>query len=872
MRRVIVCIIVSFFCSIISMAQNSVKVESPNIVALNEQFSVTFIIEGENSPTNFDFEQGDDFQLVWGPQRGISTSTSIINGKKTKSSQTTYTYILMPKKPGIFRFPIASAVVKGNTILSDSVSIEVVQGDMQGNTARDGGNIGGNSSSNGNINHNDLFLRLDLSKTKVVVGEPITAVLKLYQRVDIAGFDNARFPKFNGFWSQEIGTTSNIEFQRENLDNIIYNTAVIRKYLLIPQQTGNIEIESAEIMCLVNLRTPNASNSIFGDLFQDSYRTIRKSAVSPTYKIKVSPLPSGSPKSFGGGVGKFSISSRVTKRSLKMHDAASLIISVSGQGNVALLDAPKISFPPDFEVYDVKISDISDKNNGGLSGTKTFEYPFIPRSDGKFTIPSVDYSYYDVDAGKYITLHTDAINIDVEKNRDTENATSSQVMLSGAKDVKDLNKDIRFINTKIPKFKSYENFFVASPFFFILLTLIVILGILCYFSLNKLLIIKADKVGSKNRKASKMAIKRLRQAGEYLKKDQYNLFYEELHRALLGYVSDKFNMDMREMNKENIASELKDKGIKIEDIEQFTSLLEACDFARYSPSAGQAEMAAHYERAINAITAIEAGTKKGRFFSVFVSVLIFFLEFFSFNISATENISYLDSLWNKGVTSYSEGNWESSLDAFNSINKAGIVSAELFYNMANSYVKNLDYSHAILYYERALKINPSYFDAQYNLDFVNSLIKDKIEPIPEFILKTGVKNLYQKFNSNLWAAISLIMVLIGVFMLNLFFLASKPYLRRVGFYISIIVFILAVSAFLFSDFQKKEYYNRVNAIVMKSVVSVKSSPSEGDTSKDLFILHEGTKVKLLDEVGRWKNIELADGRQGWILSEELEII
>ena len=413
MRRVIVCIIVSFFCTIISMAQNSVKVESPNIVALNEQFSVTFIIEGENSPTNFDWEQGDDFQLVWGPQRGISTSTSIINGKKTKSSQTTYTYILMPKKTGIFRFPIASAVVKGNKILSYSVSIEVVQGDMQGNTAREGGNIGGNSSSNGNINHNDLFLRLDLSKTKVVVGEPITAVLKLYQRVDIAGFDNARFPKFNGFWSQEIGTTSNIEFQRENLDNIIYNTAVIRKYLLIPQQTGNIEIESAEIMCLVNLRTPNASNSIFGDLFQDSYRTIRKSAVSPTYKIKVSPLPSGSPKSFGGGVGKFSISSRVTKSSLKMHDAASLIISVSGQGNVALLDAPKISFPPDFEVYDVKISDISDKNNGGLSGTKTFEYPFIPRSDGKFTIPSVDYSYYDVDAGKYITLHTDAINIDV---------------------------------------------------------------------------------------------------------------------------------------------------------------------------------------------------------------------------------------------------------------------------------------------------------------------------------------------------------------------------------------------------------------------------------------------------------------------------
>lgn len=872
------CIVAFLLTAIFQMsAQNVIRVEAPDVVAVNEQFNVTFIIEGEKSPSDFQWSSGDDFQLVWGPQKGSSSSIQIINGKRSSSHQTTFTYILIPKATGTFQLPAATALLSGDRISSTQASIQVVSDGASSSqsSGQNGGKSsrGGQTSSTGSgeISSNDLFMRLSLSRTEVVIGEPITATLKIYQRANVVGFENAKFPTFNGFWSQETYVPNNIEFKRESLDDKIYNTAVLRTYVLIPQQSGTITIDPAELVCLVNIRTaPSTSNSLFDSFFQDEYRTIRKRVTTPAVKVKVNPLPAGQPASFGGGVGNFGISARLTTDNLKTHDAASLIITVSGRGNVALLEEPKVNFPPDFEVYDTKTTENTDKSNGGTSGSKSFEYPFIPRSHGDFTIDPVEYSYYDVNAGKYVTLRTEPLHVKVAKGKGGD-STPVTTVNSGVerKDVKSLADDIRFIFTGKPGLSGSGSFFVGSVFFWILLALMILGATSVYLAFRKVAAMRADVAGTKNRRATKMAQKRLKLAGEYLDKNLYTAFYEELHKALIGFVSDKLNMDMSEISKDNIASALTEGGVSEEQTKAFTDLLDACEFARYSPDGGNEAMRSHYDAALKVISSIDSGLKTGgKSLRKVVTVVTLLLSLgASMNIQAKD----LDSLWTAGVQAYTDGKFSDASAAWTSIEESGQKSAKLYYNLGNAWFKQGNYPKAILNYERALRLDPSYSDARYNLEFTSNFVQDKIEPVPEFILKSVARKVCYVMGSNAWAVIFLVLLAAALVMGLLFLLGSSVGKRRAGFYCGIVLLLLSAGALSFSIWQKSDSVKTDTAIVMSPVSSVKSSPSSG-SSKDLFVIHEGTKVTILDEVGSWKNIALADGRQGWITSNELEVI
>lgn len=872
------CIVAFLLTAIFQMsAQNVIRVEAPDVVAVNEQFNVTFIIEGEKSPSDFQWSSGDDFQLVWGPQKGSSSSIQIINGKRSSSHQTTFTYILIPKATGTFQLPAATALLSGDRISSTQASIQVVSDGASSSqsSGKNGGKSSGggqtSSTGSGEISSNDLFMRLSLSRTEVVIGEPITATLKIYQRANVVGFENAKFPTFNGFWSQETYVPYNIEFKRESLDDKIYNTAVLRTYVLIPQQSGTITIDPAELVCLVNIRTaPSTSNSLFDSFFQDEYRTIRKRVTTPAVKVKVNPLPAGQPASFGGGVGNFGISARLTTDNLKTHDAASLIITVSGRGNVALLEEPKVNFPPDFEVYDTKTTENTDKSNGGTSGSKSFEYPFIPRSHGDFTIDPVEYSYYDVNAGKYVTLRTEPLHVKVAKGKGGD-STPVTTVNSGVerKDVKSLADDIRFIFTGKPGLSGSGSFFVGSVFFWILLALMILGATSVYLAFRKVAAMRADVAGTKNRRATKMAQKRLKLAGEYLDKNLYTAFYEELHKALIGFVSDKLNMDMSEISKDNIASALTEGGVSEEQTKAFTDLLDACEFARYSPDGGNEAMRSHYDAALKVISSIDSGLKTGgKSLRKVVTVVTLLLSLgASMNIQAKD----LDSLWTAGVQAYTDGKFSDASAAWTSIEESGQKSAKLYYNLGNAWFKQGNYPKAILNYERALRLDPSYSDARYNLEFTSNFVQDKIEPVPEFILKSVARKVCYVMGSNAWAVIFLVLLAAALVMGLLFLLGSSVGKRRAGFYCGIVLLLLSAGALSFSIWQKSDSVKTDTAIVMSPVSSVKSSPSSG-SSKDLFVIHEGTKVTILDEVGSWKNIALADGRQGWITSNELEVI
>ncbi len=861
-------VFILLFTAAMAFAQNEILVQTHNVVAVDEQFNVTFIIEGENKPSAFTWTPGEDFNVLWGPQQGHSTSVSMVNGKTTKSVQSTYTYVLKPVKAGKFSIPVATAKVKGEEISSKPVSIEVVAAGSNSRQQSQSSAQGQQSQrqQTAQISDNDIFLELSLSRSNVVVGEPVMAVIKLYQRVNIAGFESANFPTFNGFWSQEIEAPSNIEFQRETYDGQIYNSALLRKFVLIPQQQGKITIDPAELVCLVQMRVSSSGTSIF-DGFFDDYRTVRKRVSSKPVTVNVSPLPAGAPASFGGGVGQFTMSAKLSKDVLKTHDAASLVVTISGNGNVSLLEAPKVNFPLDMEVYDTKVSDKVDKS--GTSGSKIYEFPFIPRSHGDFVIEPVKYSYYDVNSKKYVTLETEPIPVTVEKGAESE---SSPVMVSGTakKDVKNIGSDIRFINTKAPVLDVKGSFFVCSGLFWVLTVLLLLLASAALAVHVKIADRRADVVGTRNRKATKMALKRLKLAGTFLQQNLYTAFYEELHKALLGFISDKLNIAVAELSKDRISEALKAGNVSENLVDTFIDLLNACEFARYSPDSGHEAMAAHYNAAVDVISSIDSNMKSKNSAGKTAAMALVFMTLLPFAADA-QNTDYMDSLWNAANQAYIEGRWSDAVVDYNIISEAGMESASLYCNTGDAYYKDGNVPMAILYYERALKLDPSYEDARFNLELLNYSIQDRIDPVPEFILKTLARKVCYLADSDSWAVLFLVFLAVTLFLAIVFIRGARASWRRVGFFGGIVTLLVAVMCLSFSIWQKQDYMKADEAIVMRPVTSVKSSPS-GEASTDLFILHEGTKVRLIDRVGTWSNIELADGRQGWMLSSDFEII
>ena len=869
MKRLFVSIIASL-AGLAAWAQSTISVEVHNIVEVDERFNVVFVVEGEHSPSEFNWDAGSDFTVVWGPQKGSSTSIQMINGKTTRSSQTSYTYILQAKNTGTFTIQPATAKVKGNTITSKPVSIQVVSGNSGGNAgsasasqAKPQGQDAGQATSA----ESDIFMRLTLSRSSVVVGEPVTATLKIYHRANLVGFENARFPSFKGFWSQEVETPSNIEFQREQVNGTMYNSAVLRKWVLIPQKSGDQPIDPAEIVCLVNVqRRRSGTGSIFDDFFGSDYATVRQRVSTKAATLHVTPLPAGAPASFGGGVGEFSVQARLSKDSLKTHDAASLIITLSGKGNIALLEAPKVSFPPDFEAYDVKTSVNTDKS--GTSGSKTFEYPFIPRSPGEFTIGPVEYGYYDVNKRKYAVATAAALPLKVARSSSATAVTpdSGSTLVVDRKGVKNLGEDIRFIRTKT-RLGADKGFLVHSKAWWAAIIVILLTGLGFWLGFRKVAAKRADVVGTRSRKATRLALKRLAQAKDFLQKNLYTAFYEELHRSLLGFVSEKMAMDMADMSKENIAASLVARGVPEATATGFTALLDACEEARYAPDAGHDAMNEHYEKAVSTITAIDASMKKMPVKAATLAVLLLLLPL---GMQA-QALSYPDSLWNAGVEAYTNGDYASALKDWQDVQATGLMSKELYYNLGNAFFKDGQIAPAILWYERALRLDPSDDDVRYNLEYARALTQDRIEEVPEIFFEQWRHSLCYLLPSNTWAVIALVFLALTVALVLLFLLGSTSGRRKLGFFAGIVTLLIALLGWDFARWQRQEARRQDQAIVMRPVSSVKSSPSASG-AKDLFILHEGTRVKIMDNVGGYSQIEIADGRQGWIPASELEVI
>jgi hypothetical protein len=604
---------VTAFSSTQAAAQSFV-VNAPRVVGQNEEFSISFSSNGDVD--NFNAPSISGATVLAGPSRSSYSSMQIINGRRTDSHEITYTYVLQAGNSGTIRISSATANIGGRNMSTRPVSISIVAGSSSqgGGRQQSSGYSGGYSGRQQADDDSystpvpsgkaDVFMRLNLNKTKVVKGEPIIATLKIYTRSNITGFEDIKFPVFNGFWSQEIETPQNINFTRERVGNQIYSSAVLRRYMLLPQQTGKLTINPAELVCQVQVvSSQRRSRSLFDDFFDnDAYSLVKKKVTTGRATVYVSPLPGNAPASFGGGVGNFSMSARLTRQDIKSNEAASLIIDINGTGNLNLISAPTVTLPSDFEKYDVKTTNSFTNGASGASGKKTFEFPFIPRSEGKFTIPQIDYSYYDISQGRYVTLHAGPIEVNVTKGTASN---SSYIAAANQQQVSNIGEDIRYIANGSPRLAKKGSFLIGSWLFYLILVLILAAFYVLYRYLKNMVAINGDILRSKNKRANKVAKSRLKLAQTYLGQNKVQEFYEELHKALLGYISDKLSIQFADMQRDTIESTLKEKQVGEDEIAGFMKLLDDCEMVRYSPEGAAGAMDAQYENGVKIISDLE---------------------------------------------------------------------------------------------------------------------------------------------------------------------------------------------------------------------------------------------------------------------------
>jgi len=579
----------------------SLSASAPNVVRQGQQFQLSYVANDDIS--QFQLPEVDGLTILGGPSQSTSTSIQIINGKTQQSKQVSYSYFVRFDKTGKFTIPAATAKVGRKQVQSNALNIEVL--------AQSGSNAQQNNAG-GNQNTSEagpkLFMRLVPSKRNVYVGEPIAFDLKLYTRVKISDIGRSfKEADFNSFFKEDLKSNQQIQFQTENYNNEIYNAAVIKRYMAIPTKPGKLKINPFELDVEVVQQGSRRSRSPFDDFFGTGYNTTWINVVSEAVYINAKPLPANQPEHFNGAVGRYDFAASLKGDDITTNDAVSLKLTVKGAGNLKLVNEIPVDIPPTFEKLEPQIASSISETTAGHSGSKTFTYTFIPRSAGSFTIPEVHFTYFDVNRNKFITHTAGPYQIKVRKGEGDENLT----VISGVskEDVKYIGKDIRFIKTSEPSFLDIRNLWISKSWYWAMYAVLA----LAFSAMLTSIIVKEKEnknvVLAKNKKANKLARKKLQAAKKIMKSGDDKAFYAELLQALWGYMSDKLIIPVSDLSVDKTRSVLLDYGVPETLVEQFTDLTQQCEFARYAPSAGDINKEELYANAVKTIVAIEGKLK-----------------------------------------------------------------------------------------------------------------------------------------------------------------------------------------------------------------------------------------------------------------------
>ena len=837
-----------------------IRVSAPSRVEAGENFRVSFKVTTQDVD---DFRSGlhstDVVEVIAGPYTSSESSFQMVNGHTSSSSSITYTYTLYAAKSGVYNIPAAHTRVGGKQISSSPAKVTVV-GSAQGRgnnspKMHEDDNYQPHMRAAGSaISGRDLFIKVSANKKKVYEQEPILLTYKVYTLVDLTQLEG-KMPELTGFHTQEIPLPQQKSFHIERVNGKPYRTVTWSQYVMYPQMTGKMEIPSITFKGIVVQQ--NRSVDPFEAFFNggSGYVEVKRNIVAPSIKIDVLPLPQ-KPANFSGGVGKFNISAQLNKNELKAGDPLSLRIVVGGIGNLKLIKQPVVNFPKDWDKYDPKVTDKTKLTSNGLEGNMIYDILAVPRNQGHYTIPPIELTYYDTSLNQYKTIKTQNFEIEVAKG---DGSRSSVVDYS-----KDQPKDIKDIKKGDAELHSVDNFFFGSIGYLmsLLIPFVAFVALLVIF--RKRAIDNADLVKMKGKKANKIATKRLRQANKLMLAGKSNEFYDEVLRALWGYVGDKLNMPAEKLSRENISEKLQSHNVDDNTISKFLSAIDDCEMMRFAPGDPEGNMNKTFESAMTAIMEIEnvmnKKSNKAKAFGFSFVLMILMLMPLSANAITKQNAD----------DEYAKGNYQQAIKDYQEILKTG-VSSEIYYNLGNAYYRTDNITQALLAYERALQLSPGDNDIRFNLQYARSKTIDKITPETEMFFVTWYHSLVNFTSVDRWANTAIVSIVMALLLILVFLFAPQMWARKSGFYGSAAFLLLFAFANLFAFQQKHELETKQGAIVIAPTVNVKKTPAASGT--DVFVIHEGTRVDITDRgMKQWRGIKLADGREGWLKTSQIEEI
>ena len=838
----------------IAVHAQTLSVHAPSHVQTGENFRLTYTVNTQNVG---EFHVGnipEGLEIITGPYTSSQSSFQMVNGHTSSSSSITYTFIICATKAGSYTISPAHINAGGKNIASHAAKITVSGAAPSNNGAprmhedRDDRQAHNAGSS---IGEGDLFIRVSANKHRIHEQEPVVLTYKVYTLVDLTELEG-KMPDLTGFHTQEVKLSPQKSFHNEVVNGRNYRCVTWSQYVMFPQMTGKLEIPSITFNGTVVQQNRNVDP--FEAFFNggSGYIEVKRSIKAPGVTIQVDPLPQ-KPAGFSGGVGHFNISAQLDKTTVKANDPATLRVVISGIGNLKLIKEPVVAFPKDFDKYDAKITDKTKLTPNGVEGNMIYDFLVVPRNQGKYTIPAIEFIYYDTSSNSYKTIRTQPFELTVEKG-DGSNASANYAT---AKD-----EDIHPLKTGKMKITGAEGMFFNSTNYWLILCLLIAAFIVLLVVFRKRAIENADIVKLRSKKANKVATKRLRKADKLMRQNHYGEFYDEVLRALWGYVGDKLNIPVSELSRDNISERFHEHNVDEETITKFVGAIDECEYARYAPGDAAGNMNKTFTSAMSAITQIEDSMKNRKKINTHGWMLLLVALLLPLTANA---ITKAD-----GDNEYSRGNYQQAIRDYEELLKQ-TKSADLYYNLGNAYYRTDNITRAVLAYERALLLSPGDDDIRFNLQMARSKTIDKITPRSEMFFVTWYRALVNITSVDGWADIALLSIIVALILALVYLFASRMLFRKIGFFGGVAMLTLFLLCNLFAWHQHAILTERTGAIIVSSSATLKATPTQ--QAKDNGVLHEGTRVDIIDDTMRdWKCVRLADGREGWLQSNKIEKI
>ncbi len=851
----IICVLLS---SVICIQGQTIVANAPANVTVGENFRLTYTVDTQNAK---DFHSGSvpkGLEIKAGPNISRQASFQAVNAHISSSSSTTYTLILNASQPGTYTIPAASVTAGGKKITSKPVKITVSAGGTNSNGApkmHEDNDDGENVNYAGTpIKESDLFIQVTANKKRVHEQEPIILTYKVYYLVDLDDL-SVNMPDLTGFHTQEMPMSQQKSFHIEKVNGRNYKCITWNQIMAFPQMTGKLEIPSVTYKAVIRqkIRDIDPYEAAFNG--GSNYIQLKKDITAPGMTIQVDPLPAR-PANFSGGVGKFNITAQIDKSEVKANDPVTIRVIVGGTGNLKLIKQPVVEFPKDFDKYDAKVTDKTTLTTNGVEGNMVYDFLAVPRNQGKYEIPPVEFTYYDTDANAYKTIKTQPFELTVKKG----SGSGGSVVNYGETD----SGDIHEIKEGKMNVKDIDNILYGSTRYVSVLGVLFVVFVALLIIFRKRAIDNANVGKLKVKKANRVATKRLKNAHKLLMANQKDKFYDEVLRALWGYVGDKLNIPVTQLSKENISEKLMERDVDEETVALFIQALDECEYNRYAPGDPQGNMNQTFEAAMTAIIKIEDMLKslKKRHNVVNTMLLLVLLVLMAVPAQAVTK--------ENADEEYKKGNYQQAIKDYEELLKAG-PCARTYYNLGNAYYRTDNITHAVLNYERALLLSPGDEDIRFNLQLARSKTIDKITPKSEMFFITWYKTLVNLAGVDSWARIAIFSFAIALILLLIYLFVQKMTLRKVGFYGALVFLVIFILSNVFAYEQKRMLTHRTGAIIMAPSAALKKTPEAN--SEYNAIIHEGSRVEIIDDTMKdWKQVQLADGRDGWVEVAQLERI